>query len=155
MRHNHGDDVADAGVRDEGHFFVVHAEYLLALLFTRGLADAPLCTVYLTVLFLFSYPFPELCVAAPTTMPQMERLVVAAIEEQVVGGRPRDILEAEESFSLVSEYFMRKVRSLCLIQEAVRLAPFGPHLCGCPYYLQKVVLHAPATLLLSFLMILK
>lgn len=42
----------------------------------------------------------------------MERLVVAAIEEQVADGRPRDILEATEPFRLVSEYFIGKVRFL-------------------------------------------
>eukprot|EP00752_Nemacystus_decipiens_P009596 g8574.t1 len=40
---------------------------------------------------------------------EMERLVVAAIEEQVADGRPRGILEAKDPFSLVSEHFLGKM----------------------------------------------
>ncbi|CAM9502410.1 unnamed protein product [Scytosiphon promiscuus] len=40
---------------------------------------------------------------------EMERLIVAAVEQQVADGRPRDVVEAEEPFRLVSEHFMGKV----------------------------------------------
>ena len=42
----------------------------------------------------------------------MEWLAVAAIEEQVADGRPRDLVEAKERFRLVSEYVIGKVREV-------------------------------------------
>ncbi|CAM9980812.1 unnamed protein product [Pylaiella littoralis] len=51
---------------------------------------------------------------------EMERLVVAAVEEQVAGGRPRDIVEATEPFRLVSEHFIGKVVLLPECDEDLR-----------------------------------
>lgn len=73
----------------------------------------------------FCIVLPEFYVAAPTTVCKMERLVVAAIEEQVADGRPRDILEAKEPFRLVSEYFIGKVGFFCLYEPHS-----GSHLTG-------------------------
>ncbi|CAN0025105.1 unnamed protein product, partial [Ectocarpus sp. 12 AP-2014] len=40
---------------------------------------------------------------------EMERLLVAAVEEQVADGRPRELVEAKEPFRVISEYFIGKV----------------------------------------------
>lgn len=59
----------------------------------------------------------------------MERLVIAAIEEQVADGRPRDILEAKEPFGLVSEYFLGKVGFLCVCENHIPEAIFRLATC--------------------------
>lgn len=87
----------------------------------------------------------------------MERLVVAAIEEQVADGSPRDVLDAKEPFRLVSEYFIGKVRFLwCMkrIPEAIiRLASFRPDIAVQPYNIQASVRRT--SFVLSWFMCLK
>lgn len=41
---------------------------------------------------------------------QVQRLLTLAVEEQVVEGKPRDLVEAKDMFRLVAEQFMGKVR---------------------------------------------
>lgn len=55
----------------------------------------------------------------------MERLLVAAVEEQVADGRPRDLVEAKEPFRMVSDHFIGKVcqyRILSLPRDRVGFA---------------------------------
>lgn len=77
----------------------------------------------------------------------MERLAVAATEEQVADGRPRDIFEAKEPFRLVSEYFIGKVRYCSLEYETrsglqvIKLSSFCPN----RQYCSAVFLHTSIT----------